>query len=157
MEPDNYKLVPFRKELRSGLESAIEEVFPKYAGWAAEFCFQKMNPFLSRILLVDNKIAGFYLLRYSNIEVDVTSKKFTLKEDLSKYRGKQGIEGIALGILPKYKNKGYGKVLRSYPRSLGYDYIWGEQLKDLNNLNDWLKIRRLVAENEESYVTLQDF
>jgi hypothetical protein len=39
------------------------------------------------------------------------------------------------------------------------DYIYGLQYKSLNNLQNWLKSRRLVAQSEGDeavYITLQD-
>ena len=62
-----------------------------------------------------------------------------------------------MALLPQYRNKGIGDKLRNIPNQLGYDYIYGEQLHTLNNLDNWIRNgRRLVAKNNSVNVTLKD-
>ena len=64
---------------------------------------------------------------------------------------------MALGVFSEYKNSGIGKMLIEYPKTLGVDYIWGYQLKALENINDWLKRRKIYLQTPGLYVTYQIF
>jgi hypothetical protein len=102
---------------------------------------------------VNGKIVGCYLLA----ENSVLKYKACLTEDLTPYKKLRGVEGIALSVLPEYRSLGIGKSLREIPKNLGYDYIWGQQLKTLKNLDNWLKFgRRLVGNCGSIYITLMD-
>lgn len=74
-----------------------------------------------------------------------------------KYVGLTGVEGLLLAIDESIRGQGWGNKLKDYPKTLGYDYIWGQQFKGLNNLNDWLKRRELVATTSEVYITAEIF
>ena len=104
---------------------------------------------ISATLTTDNdKILGVYLLGDNQI-TDIV--------DAPKYEGLNGIEGVLLVIDSSIRGLGYGNKLKDYPRTLGYDYIWGQQFKGLNNLKDWLKRRELVASNDSVYITAEIF
>lgn len=107
--------------------------------------FKSVNFDKSLIILgKDDKILGLYLLG---------DKQFNAE----KYKNLKGIEGVLLAVDESLRGQGWGDKLKNYPKELGFDYIWGLQLKSLNNLNDWLKRRKLVATTEECYVTLEEF
>ncbi len=113
---------------------------------------------ISKKLVVDDKIIGFFLFNEKNIN-DIVPPEYAL-EDLSKYN-RPGIEGIMLMVLPEYRGRGLGNCLKDLASTFRgkYDYVFGQQLKNLNNLNDWLKRRRLVGELPDFggiYVTLAD-
>jgi hypothetical protein len=72
-----------------------------------------------------------------------------------RFENLKGIEGVLLAIDKDIRGQGWGDKLKEYPKTLGVDYIWGQQLKGLNNLNDWLKRRELIGENEEVYITVE--
>ena len=74
-----------------------------------------------------------------------------------KYNQLKGVEGVLLVIDESIRNLGYGNKLKDFPKSLNVDYVWGEQLKELNNLDDWLKRRILIAETEHVYITAEFF
>ena len=104
---------------------------------------------ISAILTTDDgKILGVYLLGDTQINDFVEAPK---------YEGLKGVEGVLLVIDSSIRGLGYGNKLKDYPRTLGYDYIWGQQFKGLNNLKDWLKRRELVATTDEVYVTAEIF
>jgi hypothetical protein len=105
----------------------------------------------SVIAEVNGDIAGFYFLRPKNIPEKVNPELYSELKNLT------GLEGVALGVLPKYKNLGIGKKLIEYPKSLGYDYIWGYQYESLKNLKDWLKRRKYFGfdDDENAHVTYQ--
>jgi GNAT superfamily N-acetyltransferase/predicted double-glycine peptidase len=92
----------------------------------------------------NNKIIGCYLIN-----------EITLPE----LPNKIGLEGIALAIIPSYRKYGLGEKLKDYLEQYGkdnnYDFIFGEHLKGLNNINDWLKRRELYKETESSYFTIK--
>lgn len=102
------------------------------------------------ILLVDDNdnIKGVYILGGNQINYLVTAKD---------YENLKGVEGVLLCVDESLRGQGYGNQLKDYPKTLGYDYIWGQQFKNLNNLKDWLKRRELVGETEHVYITAEKF
>ena len=73
------------------------------------------------------------------------------------YLGLDGIEGVLLCVDESIRGLGYGNQLKEYPKSLGYDYIWGQQFIPLGNLNDWLKRRELIGRTEDVYITAEKY
>jgi hypothetical protein len=105
----------------------------------------------SVVATIDDKIAGFYF--FSNEQIPETRNQIYYE-----LKNLNGIEGVALGIFEEYKNLGIGKKLIEYTKSIpSVDYIWGYQLKSLKNIDDWLKRRKIYAENDYMYVTYQLF
>lgn len=103
---------------------------------------------LSVVVEVNGEVGGFYFLT----QADLAPKEGTgITDDMI------GIQGVALGVSSKHKNLGIGKKLIEYPQTLGADYVWGYQLKDLENINDWLKRRKIYSESEGMYITYQIF
>ena len=102
------------------------------------------------ILLVDgeNNIKGVYILGGNQLNSIVTTKD---------YKDLNGVEGVLLCVDETLRGQGYGNKMKDYPKTLGYDYIWGQQFKDLDNLNDWLKRRVLVGETQYVYITAELF
>lgn len=87
-------------------------------------------------------LVGVYLLRPHN---HASIKNLNL-----------GIEGVALAVKAEFRNQGIGKKLINYSQTLPFDYIWGLAAVDLNNLNHWLKRRRVVGCMNNSYLTVQE-
>lgn len=119
---------------------------------------------LSRKLMVDDAMVGFYLLQEDSVAnlLDDRYDQCRLLEDLSGYANKRGVEGIILLVLPQYRGHGYGNLLKDLPRQMGFDYVYGEQFKASPAvLQHWLKRRRLVADCSGPYgdvwLTLEDF
>lgn len=100
----------------------------------------------SVVVTVGNQVAGFYFLSPGNLPEngDITNEMI-------------GIQGVALGVSSEFKNLGIGKMLINYPATLGYDYVWGYQLKALDNINDWLKRRKIYSETGNMFTTYQIF
>lgn len=96
----------------------------------------------------NNELIGFYLLGSTQLT--------TLLSD-SKFEGLNGVQGVLLAVNSDYRNRGLGNMLKDYPKTMGYDYIWGEQLKSLDNIEDWLKRRELILETEYIYITCEIF
>ena len=63
--------------------------------------------------------------------------------------------GDALVVDPAYRGLGYGSMLRAMPSRMNVDYVWGSQLKALNNIDDWLKRRLLVTDSQMCNVTIE--
>ena len=117
--------------------------------------FYEMTDFLiSKKAVLDDKIIGCYLLKGES----VNTQEINWLENLDLYQARRGLQGVALGILKEYRGLAYGRQLRDSALTLSqYDYIWGGQAKQLNNLDNWLGYgRRLVGETECSFVTLMD-
>jgi hypothetical protein len=96
----------------------------------------------------EDKILGVYLLGDNQLTDFV---------DAEKYEGLRGVEGVLLFIDSSIRGLGYGNKLKDYPKTLGYDYVWGQQFKGLKNLDDWLKRRELVATTNDVYITAEIF
>lgn len=102
----------------------------------------------SALLLDDDNIKGVYILGNHQLPSQYVQDK---------YVGLIGVEGLLLVVDESVRGQGWGNKLKDYPKSLGYGYIWGQQSKGLNNLNDWLKRRELVATTGEVYITAEIF
>jgi hypothetical protein len=96
----------------------------------------------------DGKLLGVYLLGNLQLTDFVTAPK---------YEKLVGVEGVLLVIDSSIRGLGFGNKLKDYPKTLGVDYIWGQQFKGLKNLDDWLKRRELVATTSEVYITAEIF
>lgn len=109
---------------------------------------------ISKKAVLDGKIIGSYLLN----EESIHSYAMTPRENLDPYKTRRGLQGVALGLAKEHRGLTYGRQLRDSILSTGeYDYIWGLQGKQLNNLGNWLDYgRRLVGETEDNFVTLMD-
>lgn len=109
----------------------------------------------SSFVLQDNKeVKAFYLISVTDYETEN-------EEIMKRLQGLSGVWGIALGVKPTEKNKGYGKTIRDYARnyykSQGFDYFWGYQFKSLNNIDNWLKYREILEYDDNMYVTVEFF
>jgi hypothetical protein len=100
----------------------------------------------SVVVTVNDEVAGFYFLNEDDLH-----EKGDITKDMV------GIQGVALGVSSKFKNLGIGKMLINYPATLGYDYVWGYQLKKLENIDDWLKRRKIYSESGYMFTTYQIF
>lgn len=110
---------------------------------------QETNWDISAILLNDeDKIMGLYLLGDSQLD------SLTVNE---KYVDLKGVEGVLLAVSEEIRGQGWGNKLKNFPKTLEVDYIWGQQLKSLNNLKDWLKRRELIAETQSVFITAEIF
>lgn len=110
---------------------------------------QETNWDISAILLdEEDKIMGLYLLGDKQLD------SLTISE---KYLKLNGVEGVLLAVSEEVRGQGWGNMLKDYPKTLEFDYIWGQQLKSLNNLEDWLKRRELIAETKSVYITAEIF
>lgn len=153
-ERGNLLFVNATGEIMPALEKAMMDVFPKQAGWVVEYSKEAMDPQLSVVVLEGHEVIGFYIVGRRSVGEGTQGMKQL--EDLSGYQDKRGVEGIALGVVSSARGKGIGNRLKDYPKHLGVEYVWGLQMRSLNNLKDWLKRRRLVAESPECYATLED-
>jgi GNAT superfamily N-acetyltransferase len=97
----------------------------------------------------DGTIAGVYILREEPLPFFLS-----LKPSGAKYRGR-GVQGILLALDPVYKGQGWGRMLIEHPRTLGYDYIWGQAMASLNNLSYWKRRREHLSTEHGVHITAQ--
>ena len=110
---------------------------------------EETNWDISAIILDDeDRIKGLYLLGNTQLDSSFLSEK---------YIGLKGVEGVLLVVDEEIRGQGWGNKLKDYPKTLEVDYIWGQQLKTLNNLEDWLKRRELILETVAVYITAEIF
>lgn len=142
------------KDLVSSKEELLNKIKPR------------LNNGLSICLKNEGQVVGVYLLNQNSINNFIESVKrnevydfpynetiITLDEDLSD----NGLQGIALSVLPEYRGAGYGTMLKNYTYNLGYDYIWGVQDKKLENIEQWKRTRKIFAESPTRYATYLKF
>jgi Peptidase C39 family len=67
-----------------------------------------------------------------------------------------GAEGVALVISPESQGQGLSHMLRAYATRTSGGFLVGQHLRDLNNMDHWLKRRRVIAENPELFVTYEE-
>ncbi len=91
-------------------------------------------------LVLNDKIIGCYLLKPRKLHE-------------APFENLNGIEGIALAIKEEFRNFGYGKMLISYSENLDYDFIFGQHLKSLNNIDNWKKRRDYVYDMGGIWIT----
>lgn len=120
-----------------------KEYFKYYISWTVDFENSLM------LLDDDDKVVGAYLFSENQIT--------DYFKNTDKFKGLHGVEGILLFIEEKHRGDGWGNKLKDMSKELGYDYIWGQQFKGLNNLQDWLKRRELITETDNIYITAQIF
>jgi hypothetical protein len=136
-----------RKELIAWTFQYFKDVTSEYYFHA--ILEQESNWDISAMLVDENNnIKGVYLLGDSQLS--------SLVED-EKYINLKGVEGVVLAVSEEIRGQGWGNKLKDFPKILEIDYIWGQQLKSLNNLEDWLKRRELVAETQSVYITAEIF
>lgn len=113
---------------------------------------------LSVKLTLDHRIVGMYLLEPEPVSSAIQQEGITtIYEGLEKYRTQRGLHGVTLAIDETFRGRGWGNRLKDYATTLGYDYWWAVAFKDLGNLRDWQKRARLVGENHELYLLLEDY
>lgn len=136
-----------RKELIAWTFQYFKDVTSEYYFHA--ILEQESNWDISAMLVDENNdIKGVYLLGDSQLS--------SLVED-EKYVNLKGVEGVVLAVSEEVRGQGWGNKLKDFPKTLEIDYIWGQQLKSLNNLEDWLKRRELIAETQSVYITSEIF
>lgn len=181
--PEGFRIVPInegRYQEAIELAQSILNIDERY-GSKNSFSIKlriRMSPKYSVVLLHHDKIIGGYFFSESNNlfhEFGISREKMpwieknihlvnktkrnlvrTLIRVLKQYKGK-GIEGVALFLQSKYRNKGLGKALISYPYthlSDKFSYIWGGQEKSLNNIMDWLKRREVFYDTGTTFYTI---
>lgn len=120
-----------------------------YKNYFFKIIEEETNWDISAIILdEEDKIKGLYLLGNTQLYSFWSNEK---------YDGLKGIEGVLLVVDKEIRGQGWGNILKEYPKTLEVDYIWGQQLKTLNNIGDWLKRREIVGETTAAYITAEIF
>mgnify|MGYP000962884365 CR=1 FL=1 len=134
-----------------------------------DFTNKNTNFDISIKIKFENKIIGIYCFDIKCVVDYLESKsssEISYKEDIQKYKGINGLQCLTLAVDPDYRELGIGKMLinESYKvaKNNGCKYLFGAAFSKLNNINHWLKRRRIVAtiqdigEFDFYYVTLAD-
>lgn len=104
-----------------------------------KFIESSLDANLSHQLIVNGELAGFYFLRESAFEEDI-------------FKGMNVLEGLGLGIHPKFRNLGLGSLMinwmENYAFKNNYHYIVGGHSKKLNNLHYWEKRRSILNKDK---------
>lgn len=101
---------------------------------------------------------SFYIVDENDIIVGVyLIGNYKLPIQHEKYDDLVGVEGLLLAVDEDIRGLGFGERLKDMPKTLGIDYIWGQQFKSLGNLEDWLKRRELIFETGDVYITAEIF
>lgn len=136
-------------------EKQYEAILFGYNFFSFTMKFDSFNTYLKgetdwkkSFYLVDEEdvIVGVYLIGDHNLLIKNP-----------KYNNLKGVEGLLLAVDEDLRGFGFGNRLKDMPKTLGVDYIWGQQFKALGNLEDWLKRRELVFETSDVYITAEIF
>jgi GNAT superfamily N-acetyltransferase len=135
------------------IEDLLDFSYPYFSNvmskeYYKEYIINVTNFKKSLLLYNDDKIIGIYFLGSTQITQYSNDKRF---------KNLKGVEGVMLLVTDEYRGKGFGDKLKDYPKTMGYDYIWGQQAKILSNLSDWLKRRELILETTTIYITAELF
>ena len=145
-------------EIVKGIEDdeiyqVIDMAYPAFEGVVdndiyKQIIFSEAN-WDNSLKLVDDSgnIVGTYILGDSQLPTELSTDYVELN----------GIEGVLLFIKEEFRGQGWGEKLKDYPIMLEVDYIWGQQFKLLNNLDMWLKRRKLVADIGDVYFTVEKY
>ena len=164
-ETFSYEIRKIKQEDLTGVLDTLYDCFKNFVS-SKEDLFKMLEPRLlnniSICLEYNNKIVGVYLLHEKSINLFISEiknnkiKDFPFKNTeiiLEEKLSDNGLQGIALCVKNEYRSLGFGKKLKEYTYKMGYDYIWGVQAKDLNNISFWQQTRRLFAESPTRYAT----
>lgn len=136
------KIEKIEKKDISEIIQINKDIFEPIIGnvsWLEPYLMTATDFNISVKLTLNGQIIGCYMLALKNPGGSYL-KQFPELASL------KGLEGVCLGILPLYKSLGYGKMLLAYAENLNYDYMWGEHLKSLNNIDHWTKRRDKVVD-----------
>lgn len=118
------------------------------------------DAFTAYLKAVSNWDISFYILDENDVILGVYfigNKQISSIISAPEYDDLVGVEGVLLAVDESIRGFGFGNRLKDLPKTLGVDYIWGQQFKSLNNLKDWLKRRVKVGMTEFVYVTAEKF
>lgn len=113
----------------------------------------RINYAISPVARIGQYVIGAYLL------ADRCNDR--INRDLARIgalggREPAGCQGVALAIDREWRGLGIGHMWRGLPRRRGcYDYAYGLQSKRLENIDDWMKRRVLVADLPGMYITAE--
>ena len=125
------------------------------------YLMEQIDVSISKKDVLGSHIVGCYLFNKASIYDFMQDNPTCALSDLSSYKDKQGIQGVALVVRNSFKGKGIGKLLRDVPKSMNVDYIWGKHLSDLGNIQQWVQYGRKIVgngivEDEHLIITLMD-
>jgi len=165
-----YELKPLSKEDAENAINLCDKIFKD----STFKCSQQNNKnrLLSLVdynksikMIVNGKIVGVYLL--SNKESMNDFMEFLKKEGspvtivdqklFEQLSDKNGIQGLVVGLLKEFRQNGLGEILLQYPKSLGFDYVWGCQTHGVSDVSKWLKRRKLIATAPHYNITVEVF
>lgn len=123
---------------------------------------QHVNYEISLKAFYNDELAGFYLLSDSvsvSSFIDLPKYKFFI--DTNELKNRKGLQGVALLRFNKFRGLDIGTslILKSFEiaKQLNCSYVFGEQLKTLNNLKFWESTgRELIAQSETVNITWID-
>lgn len=120
----------------------IDDIFEDAIGLDRAALHRAVRPGDTYHVLHDGPhMAGVYILRELPLSACLDPKRYPA---VAKYQGR-GVEGVMLGLRSQHRGQGHGLRLIELPKALGYDYVWGQALDSLNNLELWKKRREHLA------------
>ena len=155
-DSSEYTVVPLtdKNHIKQALDLGVNEFAPHAGGNKSmvRSLLSQHDPEMSRAVLHKGKVVGAYFLKHGNVPAVSDQYQHHFDADI---KGKRGVEGVGLVIHPDHRGHGVGTQLKNYTQSLNADYVWGGQLKSLNNIHHWLKRRKVIYENPYMHITYQ--
>jgi len=152
----SFQIDPVTTENRTAALKLFSRVFHEVMPGVASYVSAATDWEESRLITLNDEVVGCYALSRTVIGNFPGAKESTEKYNRGWRKGK-GVQGIALAVAPEYRGMGIGRALRAYPEQSGrFAYSWGYAMESLNNLQEWLSYRRLIATTGGLHITLRD-
>ncbi len=153
---------PFDAEQFELVLDAATKIFRKHmsASELRQYLIAQTDLELSLLAYYKNEIIGFYLIGDYPVPNDISESQLLISmNEYHQILEMNGMEGVALAVLPDYRGLGIGKILieASFDVATKFhkQFIWGQNYISLNNLKEWLKIRTHFASDNEVHYTLK--
>ena len=168
-ESENVEVSTIVPEDFDGVLDVLESTFSPF-GYTREIIKSKLtNRILNNLsikITKNDQIIGVYLLTENSIPNFIQEISKNNISDFPKdstviisnpTESENGLQGLALAVLSEFRSYGYGKQLKDFVKSMGYDYVWGVQDKNLKNIDFWTKTRSIFAESPNRFATVEIF
>ena len=153
---------PFDAEQLELVLDMAAKIFRKYMSETKlrQYLISQTDLTLSLSAYYKNEIIGFYLIGDNQVPCNFSENQlFISRNEYLRILEMNGMEGVALVVLPDYRGAGIGKMLIQASLDVATkfhkQYIWGQHYMSLNNLKEWLKIRTHFASDNEVHYTLK--
>jgi len=134
LDKSKFKIRPYKPEDKEVLSELVIEAYGHVMSPQdiLKYIFDVIDCDETVIAEYDNKVVGFFIFSTKRNEEIIE------KYNLQHLKNKKGVEGIGVYLKPEYRKNSLGWELCTYPKTTGYDYIYGLIIDGLDTLNMWM-------------------